>query len=179
MAAGSRVNPSDRTKPFFACRPIGVEFFATATHSFVVEMDMDVGADELFSILDDEAAWPAWVSPGIERVVWTSPRPHGPGTTRTVVMPGGLEVYETFFVWNHGRELAFHFTGTTQKLWDAFAERYEIIPGGAGRCRLRWSMAYEPAAHLALVQRLAKPLMPLVLRRYLRKLRAYARTRNS
>jgi hypothetical protein len=89
-------------------------------------------------------------------------------------MPGGLDVYETFFLWNDGRELAFHFLGTTQRLWDAFAEHYEITAEGAGKCRLRWSMAYEPAASLAGIQRLAKPLMPLVLRRYLRKLRAYA-----
>jgi hypothetical protein len=77
-------------------------------------------------------------------------------------------------VWNDGRELAFHLTGTTQKLWDAFAERYEVTSRGAGKCHLRWTMAYDPAASLAVIQLLAKPLMPFALRRYLRKLRAYA-----
>jgi len=176
MQASSQVNPYDQTKPFFACRSVDLGFFATAVHKFVVETDIDVGADRLFSILDDEAAWPVWVSPGIQGVEWTSPRPHGPGTTRTVHMPGGLDVYETFFLWDDGRELAFRFIGTTQKLWDAFAERYEITPEGTGKCHLRWTMAYEPAESLALIQRLAKPLMSLVLRRYLRKLGAYART---
>jgi hypothetical protein len=174
MTAGSHVNPYDETKPFFACRPVGAEFFATAAYRFVVETDFDVDADRLFAILDDEAAWPVWVSPGIQSVEWTSPRPHGRGTTRTVHMPGGLDVYETFFLWNDGRELAFHFLGTTQKIWDAFAERYEITPQGPGKCHLRWTMAYEPASSLSGIQRLAKPLMSLVLRRYLRKLRAYA-----
>jgi hypothetical protein len=174
MAAGSEVNPYDRAKSFFACRAVGVEYFATAAHRFVVETAIDVDADRLFSILDDENAWPVWVSPGIRRVEWTSPRPHRAGTTRTVHMPGGLDVYETFFVWNPGRDLAFHLTGATQRLWDTFAERYEITPAGADRCHLRWTMAYDPAPKLAFVQRLAKPLMSLVLRRYLGKLRAYA-----
>ncbi len=176
MAAGAQANPYDHAKPFFACRAVGAEFFATAAHRFVVEMDIEVPADRLFSILDDEDAWPVWVSPGIQRVTWTSPRPHGPGTTRTVHMPGGLDVYETFFLWNSGRELAFHLVGTTQKLWDAFGEHYEITPAGPGMCHLRWTMAYEPAPGRGLVQRLARPFMALILRRYLRNLRAYALT---
>ena len=47
---------------------------------------------------------------GIDRVDWTSPRPFGVGTTRTVTFQGGgMEVYETFIAWDPGKHMAFTF----------------------------------------------------------------------
>jgi hypothetical protein len=173
MTVRSDVNPFDQAKPFFPCRPVTLDFFTSAPQRFVTEVDLDCTPARLFAIMDDEASWPVWVSPGIQRVVWTSPRPHGEGTTRTVHMPGGLEVYEHFFLWNPGREVAFYLTGTTQKVWERFAERYEVTPVGTNGCRLRWTLAYEPAGGFARAHFLVKPFMALALRFYLRKLKTY------
>jgi hypothetical protein len=175
MTASTNAHPRSTTTPYFACGSADLTYFDHAPVKFVTEVDLDVDPDRLFSILDDPASWPAWARPGIARVVWTSPQPRGVGATRTVHMLGGLEVDETFFVWSPGRELAFHFTGTTQKVWERFAERYEIRASGAGRCHLTWTVAYEPAGGFARVHFLVKPIMARVLRSYLRNLQAYVR----
>jgi hypothetical protein len=177
MTARQDVNPFDRAKQFFACAAVGADFFATASQRYVTEVDVDVGPDRLFAILDDEGSWPRWASPGIQRVEWTSPRPHGEGATRTVHMVGGLDVYERFFVWDVPRELAFYFVGATQEVWSSFAERYEVTEVAQGKSRLRWTVAYEPVANFRRVHFLVKPLMGLTFRRYLRKLQKYVRQR--
>jgi hypothetical protein len=159
----------------FPCVVVGAEFLATAPCRFVTDVDLDVTPDALFAVLEDERSWPAWVRPGITRVTWTSPRPFGVGTTRTVEMVGGMEVYETFFEWRRGEVMAFALTGATQSVWRSFAERYEVTPLAAGKCRLRWTLAYDPVGGFARVQPLIKPLMGGALKLYLRSLARYCR----
>jgi hypothetical protein len=168
-------NAAAPSSPPFTCGAADMGFFATAAERYVTEVDLDVDPARLFAVFDDEASWPRWAKPGITHVAWTSPRPHGVGTTRTVRMLGGLEVYEHFFAWSPGREMAFHFTGTSQKVWDRFAERYEVTPLGEGKCRLKWTVAYEPAGGFGRVHFLVRPIMVRVFRRYLRNLAKYVR----
>jgi hypothetical protein len=175
MTTSPQVHARGAAAPYFACAPADYAYFDSAPVKYVTEVALDCDADRLFSILEDGESWPVWARPGIRRVVWTSPEPRGVGTTRTVHMMGGLEVDESFFAWAPGRELAFYFTGTTQKVWERFAERYEIRSEGPGRCRLIWTVAYEPAGGFARVHGLVRPIMARVFRSYLRNLQKYVR----
>ena len=173
-SARSTTAPND-PKPFFPCEPVDAGFFDRASARFVTTVDLDATPAKVFAILDDERSWPAWVTPGIRKVTWTTPRPHAVGTTRTVEMTGGMSVYETFFVWDDGKELAFHLTGATQEVWSRFAERYVVSAIGEGKTRLTWTLAYEPVGVFGRIQPLVKPVMGWVLASYLKRLANYVK----
>ena len=55
-----------------------------------------MSAEQLFATFEDEQSWPKWV-PGMREATWTSPKPFGKGTTRTVKMAGGIRIDEVFW----------------------------------------------------------------------------------
>ena len=137
-------NPFDPELPWIPCEAFGPEFYDDAPVRFQYTKELSVPPARLFEIFEDAASWPKW-APGIGRVIWTSPAPYGVGTTRTVVFWGGTRVYETFTAWEPGREMAFQFNATTEAIWSRFGERYQVEDLGGGRCKLTWTVAYEPA----------------------------------
>jgi len=167
-------NPHNPDLPLFECRTVDESWFDDAQIRFTNRIELDVGADALFEVFEDEESWPQWV-PGIAKVDWTTPKPYGPGTERTVTFIGGMEVYETFHAWERGKHMAFSFTGTTQPVWWRFGEDYKVEALGDDRCRLTWTVAYEPRAGFAKVHPLIKPVMGVVLALYLKLLRRYCR----
>jgi hypothetical protein len=99
-------------------------------------------------------------------------------------MQGGMAVYESFFVWDEGKELAFYLTGATKKVWSRFAEQYVLTPIeatrqgssiGEGKTRLTWTLAYDPIGTFGRIQFLVKPLMGVALGAYLKKLARYVK----
>ncbi|MEZ4376275.1 MAG: SRPBCC family protein [Polyangiaceae bacterium] len=166
----------------YECEPFGVEFFgldgdsaraAPVRHQFVRELD--VSAKELWRILEDPKSWPVWAAPGIAEVEWTTSKPYGVGTERTVFFIGGMEVYERFIAWTPESEMAFCFRGTTQRVWWRFGEHYSIRPLGDSRCELTWTVAYEPRHVFAKIHPIAGPIMRLSLKRYADGLVKYCR----
>ncbi len=85
------------------------------------------------SLLDPES-WAVWLP--ITKVIWTSPKPFGIGTTRTVEL-GKDSIEETFFGWEEGRHMAFRFERSTLPV-NAFAEDYRITDTADG-CELAWT----------------------------------------
>ncbi len=158
--------------PAFPCEPVALSYFdqAPVRHRFQVELP--VTPARLFEVFEDPESWPRWV-PGIGRVIWTSPRPFGPGTTRTVQFWGGMEVYEVFSRWEAGREMSFYFTGTSEEVWRAFGEHYRVEDLGGGRCRLTWRVAFTPAGTFGRIYPLVGWMMRLALSTYMRLLRRY------
>ncbi len=155
----------------FDCRPFE-DLAALRTAPVVVHnsVDLDCTGDELFQIFEDPDTWGRWVL-GIAEVRWTSPKPFGVGTTRTVVFQGGgMAVYETFIAWEHGEHMAFTFTGATQRVWWSFGEEYVVTPLEGDRCRLDWTVAYEPRFVFKALHFLFGPLMAWGLERILRRL---------
>lgn len=84
----------------------------------------------------------------IGRINWTSPRPHGVGSTRTATLAiPGMTVYERFIVWDEQPEQyrqvftvdRASFPGTKR-----FGEAYDVI-GTATGSLLTWSFYIEPA----------------------------------
>lgn len=74
-------------------REESADFVERAPVRFTVEREIPVTPQRLFEIFEDAEAWTKWA--GLAFVNWTSPKPYGPGTTRTVGL-GPIEVDEKF-----------------------------------------------------------------------------------
>ena len=127
----------------YACNRVDLSFFNTAPTTASAEIDVEVSPDKVFDVFEDAYAWTVWAPP-ITAVHWTSPRPFGIGTTRTVHMMGGMIGEEEFIAWDRGRRMAFFFTACSKNNVQSFAEDYIVEPKGDNRCSVRWSMAIEP-----------------------------------
>jgi len=168
--------PHNRDKPYFACQTFGMDYYDRAPQRYVNTVTLPCTPAQAFEVFEDPASWPRWARPGIAEVIWTSPRPYGVGTTRTVVFYGGMEVYEDFIAWEDGKTMAFCFYGVSQDdVFNAFGERYEVTDLGDGRCRLRWTVAYEPGPGFARVHALVRPSMWLTFKLYMWQLKGYCR----
>lgn len=161
------------------CRPVDETFFATAPRRYVYAAELDVSAAEAFRVLEDGDSWPHWFE-GIRRVEWTSPRPFGIGTTRTVTLASAT-VYEHFFRWENGRRFAFYLTAhdAAIPLFRALAEDYQLEDLPGGRARFTYRVALEPTLAFRALWPLGGPAMeaqfrraPEGLARYVRALRA-------
>ena len=77
---------------------------------------------------------------------WTSPRPFGVGTTRTMRVAGALVMSEQFFRWEEGRRKSFYVAEANLPLFKYFGEDYLVEETGPNSCRFTWTMAGESTA---------------------------------
>jgi carbon monoxide dehydrogenase subunit G len=155
------------------CERVGLDFIDHAPFRFVSTVDLRITPEQVFAVLDDAESWPQWASV-ITKVTWTSPQPHGVGTTRTVDMRGGIVGDEEFLAWEPFSHMAFRFNQASNRSIAAFAEDYRIVPTPSG-CNLTWVMAMKPngvAARLGMS--LGRPVMARMFQRFLYNLRSYA-----
>src|SRR6516225_12037821 len=159
----------------FDCERVDLSFIDTAPFRFRNSVDLAITPEQLFEVFGDAESWPRWAS-AITKVTWTSPEPRGVGTTRTVDGRGSMVGKEEFLAWEPFTRMAFRFNECSTRAIAALAEDYrvEVIPGG---CRLTWTMAQKPAGPAWPAMFLVRPLMNLVLRRFLRNLRSYTDSR--
>lgn len=151
------------------CEQVGLDFLDTAPQRFANSVDLAVTPDQVWEVLTDAGAWPRWATV-ITRVTWTSPEPHGVGTTRTVDMRGGIVGDEEFLLWEPGRAMAFRFNAASTRAVRAFAEHY-AIEGTVDGCRLTWTLAQELQGPSRVTMPLGRPLLDLTFRRFLTNLR--------
>lgn len=83
----------------------------------------------VWNALLDPVAWTEWLP--ITKVTWTSPKPFGVGTTRTVEIKDNI-VDETFLIWEEGSRMAFRFDRSGFPV-TAGVEDYHVVdaPGGS------------------------------------------------
>ncbi|HET6736939.1 SRPBCC family protein [Mycobacterium sp.] len=112
----------------------------TAEARSTAERQMAVSAEQLFATLEDGPSYSKWV-PVIREVTWTSPMPFTIGTTRTVMLVGGIRTDEAFWAWEPNRRMGFSITASSRRWVNALSELYEITPLSSERCKLRWTMA--------------------------------------
>lgn len=127
----------------FDLQPVDESFFDTARGRYVGVIDAAVPAAQVWADLtrDDTLLWCRATS----RVTWTSPRPFGVGTTRTVRLPLGLlAVDERYFRWEEGRRKSFCVERASLPLFRRFAEDYVIEETSPTTSRLTWTIAAEP-----------------------------------
>lgn len=157
------------------CEPIpDLGWYDTAPQRFDFEVTLDCTPARLFEVFEDAVAWTVW-APGLTKVVWTSPQPYGVGTTRTVYLRGGPVCDELFLAWEPGRETAFCFTSTSEAVWRSFGERYRVEALPDGRCRLVWTVAYDPIGYFRVLHPWVRPMMRLALGTFMRRLARYVR----
>jgi hypothetical protein len=137
----------------FRLRSVDASLFETAPWRFVTAVEVPASAAEVFHTFEDGAQWPRWFK-GIRRVTWTSPKPYGVGTTRTVELDA-LTVFEHFFRWQSGERFSFYVTHATVPLFRALAEDYLLEDLAPGRCRFTYTVAIEPG----LLGRLLSPVL--------------------
>ncbi len=137
---------------------IDMDFFQTTRFRFAAHVELNCTPAQLFDIFEDAHAWTVWAKP-IQNVEWTSPRPFGIGTTRTVTMAGNMQGFEEFIAWERGARMAFKFTHSNKDSMSAFGEDYIVTDLGNGRCQLDWTMAMQPKGSSKVILRLCKPIM--------------------
>ena len=107
-------------------------------NSTTLKQAIDKPIDSVFASFEDAPAWKEWLDLDVE---WTSEKPFGFGTTRTVVVRN-QQIDERFTVWEEPRQIAFYFERSTLPL-AAFAEDYTLTSTGPSSCELAWTFAYE------------------------------------
>ena len=115
------------------CKAVGEAYLAKAKQSSAVHR-FPFPPEMVWNALLDGAAWTEWLP--ITDVIWTSPKPYGPGTTRTVEIENEV-IEETFFAWEEKRRMAFRFERATLPV-SAAVEDYRVKPVEGG-CELHWS----------------------------------------
>lgn len=157
---------------YFTCTKVGVEFFGQTKNVFVAEEIIKATPDQIFDVFEDAHSWTVWAMP-IQRVDWTSPKPYGIGTTRSVHMMGDMIGFEEFVEWERGKRMAFSFIGCSKNVTEKFIEDYRVTDLGDGSCKVEWHMAMEPRGIARHFMFLTRPIMGLANRRMFGKFKQY------
>ncbi|MBI2567686.1 MAG: SRPBCC family protein [Candidatus Schekmanbacteria bacterium] len=132
----------------FVCNAVGPDFLDSAPQRIVNAVEIPASAAAIFAVFEDAGAWPRWFS-DIVSVEWTSPRPFGVGTTRTVRLQT-MTVDERFIIWEQDRRFAFYLAATSLPLVNALCEDYVLEPLASERTRFVYTVAYDPRLPLLL-----------------------------
>jgi uncharacterized protein YndB with AHSA1/START domain len=155
----------------FACREVDLGFLESAPVRFVNQVEIDAPPERVFEVLEDGESWPKWFK-DIVRVEWTSPKPFGVGTTRTVTLKT-MTVYEKFIAWDPGKRFTFYFTATSTPSAHAFIEDYRLKASGQGGTKFTYTVAYEPRLPLKMAGPVAKLILGNMFRNGARSLAAF------
>jgi hypothetical protein len=155
----------------FPCHPVDASFFDTAPMRFRNAVELVARPADVFAIFEDGESWPRWFH-GIRKVVWTSNKPYGVGTTRTVWLTG-VSVDEHFFRWEQDRRLSFYLTGHSMPLFHALAEDYLLEEVAPSKTRFTYSMAIEPRLALRMGGPIARTYFGSMVRNACKGLQSY------
>ena len=137
-----------------ACQSVDMDYLESAPVKIINSVDISATPEQIFAVFEDENSWPQWFT-GIIGVEWTSPKPFGVGTTRTVNL-GAIKVYEHFIHWEDNQRFAFYFTKTSLPFAKALLEDYRLEPLDSNTTRFTHTVAYQPAFPLSLLGPIGK-----------------------
>jgi hypothetical protein len=150
-------------RPSFAAQPVDESFFDTAPLRLECAFDIPLPAARVWDDLTSDS--PLGWCRILDSAVWTSPRPFGVGTTRTVRSLRGASVLEErFFRWEEGRRKSFYVLKASAPLFRRFAEDYLVEPTSETSCRFTWTIAVEPRAAARLANPANKRLLGTLFR---------------
>ena len=156
-------------------RSVDMSFIDTAPLKISHQVDLEASPQRVFEILADVDTWPRWFK-GMNKAEWTSPEPHGVGSTRCVYLMGKvLRVDETFLAWDPGKHFAFRFDDQSLPLAGAAIEDLRLEDIGNGRCRLRYDVYLELPGPLKLMRPVVQPLLRTIFGRGVRGLMDYVK----
>jgi carbon monoxide dehydrogenase subunit G len=154
--------------PTYLCDKVDDAWIDSAPVRLVNAVDVDATPEQIWTALEDASAWPRWATV-ITNVEWTSPRPFGVGTTRTVTMRARMVADEEFISWAPPSRMGFRFNGASMDGVRAFAERYTLDPLPGGGTRVVWVMAMAPKGVSTVIVPVTRLPMRLMFGRMLRK----------
>ncbi|MEH6569334.1 MAG: SRPBCC family protein [Halioglobus sp.] len=157
---------------YFECTKVGLEFLEQSKNVFKAEEIVRATPEQIFEVFEDAHSWTQWAMP-IQKVEWTSPKPFGVGTTRTVSMMGDMDGFEEFVAWERGKRMAFTFIGCSKDATEKFLEDYRVTDLGDGSCRVEWYMAMETRGFSRKLMWLTRPIMGWANRRMFKKFKTY------
>ncbi|MEH6593357.1 MAG: SRPBCC family protein [Halioglobus sp.] len=157
---------------YYECTKVGLEFLDETKNVFKAQEIVKATPEQIFEVFEDAHSWTVWAMP-IQKVEWTSPKPFGIGTTRTVSMMGDMDGFEEFIAWERGKRMAFSFVGCSKDATDKFLEDYRVTDLGDGTCRVEWYMAMEPRGFSRHMMWITRPLMAFANRWMFRKFKTY------
>ncbi|HCS27033.1 MAG TPA: SRPBCC family protein [Spongiibacteraceae bacterium] len=157
---------------YFECTPVGLDFLEQTKNVYKAEEIIRATPEQIFEVFEDEVSWTVWAFP-IQRVEWTSPKPFGVGTTRTVYMMGNMDGYEEFVAWERGKRMAFTFVGCSKDATEKFLEDYRVTDLGDGTCRVTWYMAMENRGGPNWSDALIRPIMGMANRWMFKRFKKY------
>ena len=136
-------------RPWFATRPVDASFLDSAPLRLSDTFTIPQPASRVWEEMTGDHALD-WCRI-LGGITWTSPRPFGVGTERSIKVFGGAVVFrERFFRWEEGRRHSFAVTEATVPAFRRFAEDVLIEPEGEHACRMTWTIAIEPQPAVAL-----------------------------
>jgi hypothetical protein len=150
-------------RPSFTSQPVDASFFELAPFRVADAIEIQRSAADVWADLtgDDALSWCRI----LHDLTWTSPRPFGVGTTRTVRSLGGTNVLdERYFRWEEGRRKSFYVEQSSAPLFKRFAEDYLVEPTSETSCRFTWTIAAEPKAAARITSPGNKLLLGTLLR---------------
>ena len=155
-------------RPWFKLKAGDESFLTSAPQRMADTMEIARPAGAVWTDLtsDETLSWCRLLA----GVSWTSPRPFGPGTTRTVRTPLGMLVLkEIYFRWEEGRRKSFYVAEATAPLFRTFVEDYLVEELSPSSCRFTWTVCFDapPAA------RAGNPLNHVIVRSLFRDTRRH------
>jgi hypothetical protein len=130
--------------PRFKLQPVDETFFDAAPKRFAETFEIQRPAAEVWADLVADGALSFCRS--LRGARWTSPRPFGVGTTRTMpALYGALVIDERYFRWEEGRRQSFWVERASLPLFRRFAEDYLVEETSPATCRFTWTIAAEPS----------------------------------
>lgn len=139
--------------------------------------ELEASAAEVFAILEDTSSWPRWF-PDFKEARWTSAPPHGVGSTREAIVKP-FSARERFTRWEEGQRMTFSVSAVTFPIVSRMMEDYRLFDTGEGRCRLVWTIYYEPGRLFAPLHRLIRPGFEKMARQAMSGLEGYVRQRTA
>ncbi|MBP2324433.1 uncharacterized protein YndB with AHSA1/START domain [Kibdelosporangium banguiense] len=134
------------------------EFFRTARFRFDHEVVIPAPAERVWQVLTADDALVSWAR-GITGAQWTSPRPFGAGTTRTVTVGhGAAALREYFYRWEPSHRMTFTATAASRPGFHRFAEDLVLTREPPGT-RLYWIFAFDARPWLVPLLELARPVL--------------------
>jgi polyketide cyclase/dehydrase/lipid transport protein len=140
-------------RAWFSCQAVDQAFLESAPVRLRARFDIRLPAAAVWGELtsDQPLSWCRI----LREITWTSARPFGVGTRRTVNALWGTNLLrEHYFLWEEGRRHSFYLLESTAPLFRSLAEDYLVEPTSEDSCRFTWTIALEPRAA-------ARPATPL------------------
>ena len=145
----------------YPLQPEDLSFVDRAPVVLQAETIVDASPAAVWPAFADAAAWPEWFA-GVHEVRFTSPAPHGVGSTRFVHVET-FKANETLLAFDVDRRFAFRVDSANLPALNAMVEMITLEPAGGGT-RVVYRQALDPKWWI-------KPLFPLVRTQMERALR--------